>query len=153
MSADTHKSNNSFQVMRLLFSGIAAVLVLFVSPHSHALEVITHPLNETNQLSVSSLRSIFSMRMTQWPDGTPIRVFVLGDKNPLHSQFSKQVLGIFPHQLRRAWNRQIYSGIGQAPTKVQSQLEMYDMVESTPGAIGYLAEDKEDDDVRIIEIE
>jgi ABC-type phosphate transport system substrate-binding protein len=118
-----------------------------------ALEVITHPLNNTHSLSVSSLRSIFSMRMTQWPDGTPIRVFVLGDRNPLHAQFSKKILGVFPHQLRRAWNRQIYSGTGQAPAKVESESEMHEMVESTPGAIGYLTEDQDNENVRIIEIE
>ena len=139
--------------MRPLLSRIAAVLLLVLAPHSMALEIVTHPLNSTHSLSVSTLRSIFSMRMTQWPDGTPIRVFVLGDKNPLHAQFSKQILGVFPHQLRRAWNRQIYSGTGQAPARVESELEMYEMIESTPGAIGYLTEDQESNNVRIIEIE
>ncbi|MEN8179650.1 MAG: substrate-binding domain-containing protein, partial [Pseudomonadota bacterium] len=114
-------------------------MMLFASMPAAALEVITNPINETNTLSISTLRSIFSMRMTQWPDGTPIRVFVMGDKEPLHSAFSKQVLGVFPHQLRRAWNRQIYSGTGQAPAKVNTEAEMRTMVEQTPGAIGYLA--------------
>lgn len=93
------------------------------------------------------------MRMTQWPDSTPIRVFVLGDKNPIHSEFSKTVLGVFPHQLRRAWNRQIYSGTGQAPIKVKSEAEMILKIESTQGAIGYLPKDQINEQVRSIEIE
>lgn len=118
-----------------------------------ALEVVSNPSVKTDSLSLSSLRAIFSMRMTQWPDSTPIRVFVLGDKNPIHSEFSKTVLGVFPHQLRRAWNRQIYSGTGQAPIKVDSEAEMHLKIESTPGAIGYLPEDQINEQVRSIEIE
>ena len=139
--------------MKTCLSGIAAVMLLCASAQVVALEVVTHPLNKTNNLSISTLRSIFSMRMTQWSDGTPIRVFVLGDKKVLHSEFSKQVLGVFPHQLRRAWNRQIYSGTGQAPVEVDSETEMCTMVERTPGAIGYLTEKQNNEQVRIIEIE
>jgi hypothetical protein len=91
--------------------------------------------------------------MTQWPDGTPVRVFVLGDKNPLHAAFSKQILGVFPHQLRRAWNRQIFSGTGQAPNKVETATEMHYQIENTSGAIGYLPEEQLNEHIRTIEIE
>ena len=112
------------QIMTSLRYGLAAFLMLCASAQASTLEIVTNPSNQEKSLSLSSLRAIFSMRMTQWPDGTPIRVFVLGDKNPIHAEFSKQVLGVFPHQLRRAWNRQIYSGTGQAPSKVESEAEM-----------------------------
>jgi ABC-type phosphate transport system substrate-binding protein len=133
--------------------GLAAVLMLNASLHAGALEVVTNPSIKENTLSITSIRSIFSMRMTQWPDGTPIRVFVLGDKDPSHTEFSKQVLGVFPHQLRRAWNRQIYSGTGQAPNKVDTEAEMRHQIETTPGAIGYLPEDQLNEHIRRIEIE
>jgi len=99
------------------------------------------------------VRSIFSMRMTSWPDGMPIQVFVLGDKTPLHSEFSKKILGVFPHQLRRAWNRQIYAGIGQAPAKLESEEEMLDKIATTPGAIGYISEDMINEQIRKIAVE
>ncbi|MES9993531.1 MAG: substrate-binding domain-containing protein [Candidatus Thiodiazotropha sp.] len=104
-------------------------------------------------LSRHTLRSIFSMRTTQWPDGKPIHVFVMGDKSSLHKEFSKQLLGLFPHQLRRAWNRQIYSGMGQAPIRVNSEYEMRKQVANTPGAIGYLSEGISNEHVRRISIE
>lgn len=133
--------------------GLAALLMLSASLHAGTMEVVTNPSIKEQTLSLSSLRSIFSMRMTQWPDGTPIRVFVLGDKDPSHAEFSKEVLGVFPHQLRRAWNRQIYSGTGQAPTKVETQAEMRYQIEMIPGAIGYLPEDQLNEHIRTIEIE
>ncbi len=93
------------------------------------------------------------MRMTSWPNGMPIRVFVLGDKNDLHADFSKRILGVFPHQLRRAWNRQIFSGIGQAPERVESEAEMRNRVAETPGAVGYLSEDMINEQIRTIAVE
>lgn len=133
--------------------GLAAALLLCVSLHAGAVEVVVNTSIKEQTLSLSTLRAIFSMRMAQWPDGTPIQVFVLGDKNPNHAAFSKQVLGVFPHQLRRAWNRQIYSGTGQAPHKVESAAEMRYQIEKTPGAIGYLPEEQLNEHIRTIEIE
>ena len=67
--------------------------------------------------------------------------------------FSKQILGVFPHQLRRAWNRQIFAGTGQAPAKVESEQEMAEMVAKTPGAIGYVSEDMLNEQIRKIAVE
>jgi ABC-type phosphate transport system substrate-binding protein len=133
--------------------GLAAALLLSASLHTSAVEIVVNPSIKQHTLTLSTLRAIFGMRMTQWPDGTPIRVFVLGDKDPEHAAFTKQKLGVFPHQLRRAWDRQIYSGTGQAPNKVETTTEMRDQIEKTPGAIGYLPEGQLYEHIRTIEIE
>lgn len=108
-------------------------------------------------VSQNNLRAIFSMRMRQWPDGTPIKVFVLPGESEVHISFAKSVLNIFPYQLRRAWDLLIYSGSGQAPTEVGSPEEMLQKVASTPGAIGYVSDDylskgDKNERVRILEI-
>jgi hypothetical protein len=89
-------------------------------------------------VSQTSIRSIFAMRTSQWPDGMPIHVFVLEDTTPTHIAFCKQVLGMFPYQLRRIWERQVYSGTGISPTIVSSEQEMRERVEQTTGAVGYV---------------
>lgn len=90
-------------------------------------------------LSLSTVRTILGMRLRSWGDGTPIKVYVLADDHPTHIGFSKQVLGMFPHQLRWAWDRLVFSGTGQAPTKVANEEEMRRRIATTPGAIGYLS--------------
>jgi hypothetical protein len=86
------------------------------------------------------LREIFYARVTRWPDGLPIHVFVLPDRHPLHSRFAKEILGVYPYQLRAAWDRMTYSGTGVAPTVVDSVEEMRARLKETPGAIGYSEE-------------
>ncbi len=130
-----------------------AVLLLCLCTPSGAVELIANSGVQAESLPRSVIRSIFAMRMTSWPNGLPIRVFVLGDKSELHADFSKRILGVFPHQLRRAWNRQIFSGIGQAPERVENQVEMLSRVAETPGAVGYLSEDMINEQIRTIAVE
>ena len=91
-----------------------------------------------DSLSAETLREIFFMRLTSWPDGTPIRVFVLPDKHPLHVRFCKGILGVYPFQLRAAWDRLIFSGTGLTPHLVETADEMLERVRVTPGSIGYV---------------
>jgi ABC-type phosphate transport system substrate-binding protein len=139
--------------MRSAFRRTIATILFCFASNCGAVELIANLEVPAENLSRSLVRSIFSMRMTNWPGGMPIRVFVLGDKSKLHSSFSKRILGVFPHQLRRAWNRQIFSGTGQAPEKVESEREMLEKVTHTPGAIGYLSEDMINEQIRTLAVE
>lgn len=126
---------------------------LFGSP-LQAQQVIVNPKVHEQSLSLNGVRAIFFMRMAQWPsDGQPIKVFVLPDNDPLHVQFSKNKLNVFPRQLRRSWDRLLFSGTGQSPTVVSNEQEMRQRVANTPGAIGYLQEAEKHDSVRTLEVE
>lgn len=115
-------------------------------------EIVANPGVSEKILTVNSLRSIFSMRLKTWPDGTKIRVFVLSDEDELHQIFSKEKLNVFPYQLRSTWDRLVFSGTGQAPTKVNSNEEMLAKIASTPGAIGYLWKANINENVNVLEI-
>jgi len=90
------------------------------------------------------------MRLRKWEDGSPIRVFVMPDDHPLHISFSKNVLHVFPYQLRAAWNRLVFSGTGEEPIIVKSEQKMRAIVGATPGAIGYLSRSMIDESVKPI---
>lgn len=121
-----------------------AVLLLSVSfaassqEEPAAVDVIVSPSLANITLDRSLLRAVFTMRVREWPDGTPIRVFVLPDDNPLSDVFYRERLGMYSYVLRRAWDRMVFTGTGFAPTVVESEKEMIARVRSTPGAIGYV---------------
>jgi len=122
------------------------------SDSGSAEHVIAHPDVQNSELSLNQLRSIFSLRARQWPDGTSITVFVLRDEKEVHRQFLLKTLKMLPHQLRRQWDRYIYAGIGQGPVVVESQEEMLNKVKSTPGGIGYIEGGVPDDQVLMLSI-
>ena len=115
-----------------------AVLFLLMSQFSGADAVIAHPDVNVSSLSPQSLRSIFTMRSTRWPDQSAIHVFVLPDSHPVHRSFVKTQLNMFPYQLRMVWDRSVYSGAGYPPILVPSISEMLLRVQSTKGSIGYI---------------
>ena len=134
-------------------NSLILITVLWLALPAAAVELVVNPSVTDTSLTRAKVRAIFNMRLLSWPDGTPIRVFVLKDRDPLHREFSKRVLQVFPYQLRRAWDRRVYSGVGQAPQQVSSVEEMKRRLADTPGAIGYLPEDRIDDSVRKIDLQ
>jgi hypothetical protein len=107
---------------------------------------------EADTVSLNDARVLFMMRRSRWPDGQPVAVFVLHDGEPLHQSFCKEILHIYPRKLRLAWERQVYSGTGQAPINVTSEQEMLRRVGSTPGAVGYYPGNPSDDSVKVLQI-
>lgn len=85
-----------------------------------------------------SLRAMFSVRVRTWPDGTPVKVFVLPDEHPIHQKFCRERLGTFPYVLRSSWDRLVFTGTGIAPEVVTTEEEMLRKVSQTRGAIGYV---------------
>lgn len=126
---------------------VALTILLALTPQALGQTLIVHTEQPAIELSRTRVRALFAMRIPQWPDGTPVRVFVLADTDPLHVSFCKSVLGMFPYQLRRIWDRQVFSGTGIAPVVVASESEMLARVSRTRGAIGYLSHDAADDSV------
>lgn len=114
--------------------------------------LIAHPSATAETLSVNYTRLIFSMQVGSWPDGSAVRVFVLPDDHPAHRAFSKESLGLYPRQLRRVWDRQLYSGTGQSPEMLSTTEAMRQAVARTPGAIGYLPREQIDETVRELQL-
>jgi ABC-type phosphate transport system substrate-binding protein len=120
------------------------------------------------------LSAIFGMRLRTWQDGTPIRVYVLPDNHAVHITFAKHVLHVFPHQLRAAWDRMVYSGTGQAPVEVpteedmrariagtrdptlvvlRSPEEMREKLAADSSAVGYLTTKMVDERVKVLPVQ
>lgn len=112
-------------------------LLILLSPLARPQELIAHPGLGVDSITTNEARLFMTMRLKTWPSGAPVRVFVLPDDDPLHRRFVTEVLGLFPYQLRAVWDRQVFSGTGQAPTTVASEGEMIRRVAATPGSIGY----------------
>ena len=124
---------------------------------AYASEQLIYPVVNQNSpqknISRNGISAIFKMRLRHWQDGSAITVFVLQDDDFLHKLFCKQVLNVFPHQMRRGWNKLVFSGTGQAPVQVKDKQEMIERLNSTPGGVGYLVADDIRDSIRILEIQ
>lgn len=117
------------------------IVWLLAAAHAHGEQKII--VNESVSITAPDwiyLNQIFAMQIRKWPDNTSIHVFTLPSTTELHREFAVKQLKIQAHQLDRIWNRMLFTGTGKAPTVVESEKEMLEMVKSTPGAIGYVSE-------------
>ena len=77
---------------------------------------------------------------------------MLPDDTAIHQIFCLKVLNVLPYQLRKRWDRLIFSGRAGALVTVNSVTEMKQRVAATPGAIGYIAKEHLDDTVAVVEM-
>ncbi|WP_460051025.1 hypothetical protein [Sessilibacter sp. MAH2] len=118
--------------------------------HPNRITIIANKDVDTESLSTVDVRSIFAMRQRVWPSGETIKVFVFSDNNPTHVRFTKQILNTFPYNLRRIWDRRVFSGIGQYPTRLNTEQEMIDAIANTTNAIGYIQHEYLTDEVKVL---
>jgi len=128
-------------------------LLMFFSLQAAAVEIIVNRDVAGTRLAQASARALFGMRLTKWPDGRPVQVFVLPDGHPVHAALCKEQLNLYPYQLRQSWDRLVYSGMAQAPIEVATEEEMISRVATTPGALGYVRKVKPNDPVKILNVE
>lgn len=139
-----------FTIRSRVFGAVLAMLC--GADSARAVEIIVHPGVMTSEVSRPLARLIFGAKVTRWEDGAAIRVFVLPDESPVHQEMSKGILNVYPYQLRAAWDRIIYTGIGLAPIQVANESEMRKQVASVPGAIGYIGRVLNNDKVRALSV-
>jgi ABC-type phosphate transport system substrate-binding protein len=129
------------------------LVMLFGSPATYAVEVITNIAADTASVTTTQLRRIYSLRQVKWANGVPITIFVLSSKHATHQKFCKETLRLFPYQLDRIWYKLTFSGMGIAPTVVKSEKELIKAVKSTTGAIGYVVNIDEVSDVNLLKVD
>lgn len=123
------------------------------SPIACATDIVVNQSVPLGKYSLIQTRAIFTMRQKFWSNGEKIKVFTLVDDHPAHKSFVKNNLQMFPHQLRRVWDRLIFSGTGQAPIIVSTKEEMLGKIANTPSAIGYLDDSTENEKIRVFDYE
>jgi ABC-type phosphate transport system substrate-binding protein len=91
-----------------------------------------------DKISPERATQIFLKQVQSWPDGRAIQPIDLKEGSPLRAEFYAKVTGRSPGQLRAYWARQSFTGMGLPPKQVASAEDVSRLVQSTPGAIGYV---------------
>lgn len=102
-------------------------------------QIIVNQSVDTTALSRTDLRLLFAGRRQFWADGTKVTVFVLPANTDVHRNFCADLLAMYPYQLEHIWHQITYSGLGDSPIIVTNQRELVERVNTTKGAIGYVA--------------
>jgi ABC-type phosphate transport system substrate-binding protein len=101
-------------------------------------------------LTADQLADIFLGRVSHFPDGLIAVPIDLRDGSPERDRFYAKVTGKTPAQVRAYWSKIIFTGRGQPPKAVASELDVKKFVAANVGAIGYIDAALLDDSVRAL---
>jgi ABC-type phosphate transport system substrate-binding protein len=136
-----------------LVTGLAALLGTSLAGGAHAqsaLVVIAHKAVPVERVDAGQVTQIFLRQIATWPDGSRIQPLDLAESSPLRAEFYSRITGRSPGQLRAYWARQAFTGMGLPPREVATPEEVSRLVQSTPGAIGYVERRNADAGVKIV---
>jgi len=114
--------------------------------------IVVHRDNPVRRIDQQEIKQIFLGKMTKWPNGTPITI-VMNTNDEVHEQFTRTVLQKSPMQLSVYWKKILYSGTGMLPLAVKDDEAAKSYIGFHKNAIGYIAADSVDKQVKKVEIE
>jgi len=113
--------------------------------------LVVNKENPVDVLDRDTVRKIFLGKRSFWSDGHRIDVF-LQPENELHEAFTKEVLHRSTRQFKMYWRRELYSGTGLPPEKLDDDTKIKQEIALNPRAIGYIAADNLDDSIKRVRI-
>ena len=145
-----------FMLIRQLAVGIRllaiAALLQLAAPalsNDDRVVVVTHPDNQ-NEITQKDLYRLYFGKLATLPNGQRLVPIVNnGDEDQL-KLFASQVLQRSSQQLRSYWARQLFTGKGKPPVRVEDSTALKELIANNPEFVGYLWESEVDASVRVL---
>ncbi|MGD9161335.1 MAG: substrate-binding domain-containing protein [Desulfobacteraceae bacterium] len=122
------------------FKMIVFILAISIIPAmclGNDLIVIANSSVSDTTLSKNDLTKIYLGKKSSWSNGGKIKFVVLGGAT--HAAFLENYVGKTESQFNTFWKKQVFTGKGSPPEKLNSDQAMVDYVAQTAGAIGYVS--------------
>jgi ABC-type phosphate transport system substrate-binding protein len=101
-------------------------------------------------LTLDQVADIFLGRVSHFPNGLLAVPIDLRDGSPERDQFYERIAGKSPAQVRAYWSKIIFTGRGQPPKAVSTDVDMKKLIAENLTAIGYIDASLIDDTVRAL---
>jgi ABC-type phosphate transport system substrate-binding protein len=101
-------------------------------------------------LTPSQVADIFLGRVSRFPNGVLAVPIDLRDGSPERDEFYAKITGKTPAQIKAYWSKIIFTGRGQPPKAVPTELDVKKIIAADDTAIGYIDASLLDDSVRAL---
>jgi len=122
----------------ILRIGLFITLLTTASGALHAQTVvIVNRSVPASSIAAKELLDVYTLNKVHWDDGSRITVFDL--KRGKSKEDFYAYLDMSEEDLQRIWLRKQFTGKARPPRSMANEDELIDMVNRTPGAIGYVS--------------
>lgn len=109
----------------------------FETPPDNKIAIISS-VNIT-ALSAQQIRNLYSLKKKLLPNNIRASLIRLPLSHTSTKAFCHNFYGLYPYQLQRLWDRQVFSGKAIAPKQVDNELEVIKLIISSPNSLGYIS--------------
>ncbi len=129
----------------------ALVALVLLAPCAQAGEVVvTGAKSPLGALSEDQVRDLYLGHISSRPDGRNAILLDQPQSSPLRDEFYLKVTNRSAAQARAQWAKLYFTGRGTPPREARDSADIKRILNSTPGAIGYIEESALDSSVRVI---
>jgi ABC-type phosphate transport system substrate-binding protein len=101
-------------------------------------------------LSKTQVTDIFLGKVSRFPDGTQAIPIDQAERSPARDEFYATYAGKSPAQIKSLWAKIIFTGRGQPPKTVASDIDVKILVAANPQAISYIERSAVDSSVHVL---
>jgi ABC-type phosphate transport system substrate-binding protein len=101
-------------------------------------------------LTRTQVMDIFLGKRTRFPDGSAAIPIDLAEGSAARDEFYTRLAEMSAAQVKSFWSRIIFTGRGQPPKTVATDLEAKRLLAADPNAIGYIDKSLVDSSVRVV---
>ena len=140
----------------MIRSSRIAIALLAISPSltgawaSADVVAIVSAKSSVKTLTPNQVADIFLGRVSRFPNGLLAVPVDLRDGSAERDQFYARITGKTPAQLKAYWSKIIFTGRGQPPKAVSTDLDVKKFIAANESAIGYIDIALLDDSVRAL---
>ncbi len=136
---------------RLIYLRLVAALWFAFTVTAQAADVVVIVnLANTNNLSTTMVKKIYTGEMTSWPNGGAVAPIDLDENSEVRASFSANYLGKTVGNMKAFWAHKIFTGRGIPPKVTGSDSEVKNIVSGNANAIGYISASSLDRSVKAI---
>lgn len=124
---------------------ICSILLLFCSFNASGIEAkITKKIAIISSKNIAALseqqvRNFFSLKKKLLPNNIRVALVRLPLSHAATKSLCHNLYDLYPYQLQRQWDRQVFSGKAKAPQQVDNESEVFKLIMTYPNSLGYVS--------------
>jgi len=137
--------------MRLACNILGVLICMVLPATASGIKVIANPQMNVSRVSPDDLKDIFLQTKTSLAGASHVEPVLL-KSGPAHELFVQWHIGKTVTMLMNYYRSLVFAGKATMPRILGSDAEVVDYVAKTKGAIGYVSEETNTRDVKILEV-
>jgi ABC-type phosphate transport system substrate-binding protein len=137
-------------IYRIALTALACTLSLSISPVRADVVAVVSSKSQITTLTRTQVMDICLGKRTRFPDGSPAVPIDQAEGSAPRDEFYTRLADMSPAQVKSFWSKIIFTGRGQPPKTVATDLEAKRLLIANPNTIGYIDRSLVDSSVRVV---